>query len=114
MKTNTIDPATIVQRQVDAYNNRDIEAYTDVFSDDVCVKQFPDKPLIEGKENFRIHYQLMFEATPDLHCEIVKRMIQGHTVIDQENVLKNGEYINAIAIYQVNESQIISVTFILE
>jgi len=114
MKTSLTDPSTLVQKQVDAYNNRDIESFTDVFSDNICVYLFPDNLLIEGKENFRIHYQSMFEATPDLHCEIVMRMTQGNTVIDQENVLKNGEYIKAIAIYQVKESHIERVTFILE
>jgi hypothetical protein len=104
----------IVQKQVDAYNQRNIDKFMAVYSSDIEVYLFPDSLLMSGKEAMRKHYKAMFEAAPDLSCMIINRIGMGNNVIDREYVKRNGKYLDAIAIYKVEQDSIVRVTFILE
>lgn len=106
----------LAQEQLDAYNNRDIEAFVIPYSDDVKVFNFPDQLLYQGKDEMYGLYGRMFSRTPDLHCRLVNRMVMGNTVIDQEEVTINkGEPpFRAIAIYKIREGKIAEVYFIRE
>lgn len=105
-----------VKQQLEAYNNRDINTFADAFADSVKVFSFPDKLLYQGKEKLFDRYDAMFSARPDLHAEIVKRMVVGNTVIDQESVTfdKKAPKVNAIAIYKIHNGKITQVYFITE
>ena len=105
-------PRFIVQKQVEAYNNRDIDAFMNTYADDVKVYSFPKKLRYQGAEKMRERYKTMFENTKDLHCTIVKRIEKGNKVIDQESVIKNGKRIHAVAIYEVKNGKIATVTFL--
>jgi hypothetical protein len=104
----------LAQEQLDAYNNRNIEAFLKPYADNVKVFNFPNEFQYEGKENMRSRYQNMFANSPDLHCNLVKRMVMGNTVIDQEEVIrKKGDPVfHAIAIYKIIEGKIAEVYFI--
>jgi hypothetical protein len=104
----------LAQEQLEAYNNRDIEAFIIPYADDVRVFNFPDQLLYQGKDELYGLYGRMFSRTPDLHCKLVKRMIMGNTVIDQEEVTisKDEPPIRAIAIYKIKEGKIAEVYFI--
>lgn len=104
----------LAQEQLDAYNNRDIDAFIQPYSDDVKVYQFPDKLLYEGKGTLRDQYARYFGMTPDLHATLVNRIIQGNTVIDQEEVTRvtGEEPAKAIAIYKIKNNKIAEVYFI--
>ena len=115
LKADTIikeSPEGIVQRQVNAYNARDIDAFMATYTDDIELYRFPNELFSEGQEQMRARYDKMFNETPDLYCEIKNRTVQGNVVIDQEYVRKNDQFINAIAIYEVNGVKISKVTFI--
>jgi len=105
-------PKHIVQKQVDAYNNRDIEAFLATYTKDVKVYTFPNTLTYNGREEMRKRYAPMFEKTKDLHCNIVKRIVKGSRVIDEEFVTSNGNQYKAVAIYQVTNGKINSVTFL--
>ncbi|MBW1295702.1 nuclear transport factor 2 family protein [Aquimarina litoralis] len=107
-----ISPEHIVQQQLDAYNSRDIDAFTATFSENVKVYYYPNKLSYEGKENLKKGYAPFFENTPDLHCDITNRIVYGNKVIDEELVLINGEKIKAVAIYEVENGKIAKVTFL--
>lgn len=104
----------LAQEQLDAYNNRDIDAFIVPYSEDVKVYQFPDKLLYEGKATLRDQYARYFGMTPDLHVTLVNRIIQGNTVIDQEEVIRvtGEEPAKAIAIYKIVDDKISEVYFI--
>jgi hypothetical protein len=104
----------LAQEQLDAYNNRDIDAFMVPYSEDVKIFQFPDVLLYEGKDKMRDNYARYFGMTPDLHCHLVNRIVQGNTVIDQEEVTRvNGEEpTKAIAIYKIRDEKIAEVYFI--
>lgn len=106
------NPEYIVQKQLDAYNARDIEAFLATYTDDVELFMFPATLLSKGKEAMRQTYAPMFQNTPDLFCEIKNRTVLGNKVIDEEYVRFNGQFLSAIAIYEVENNKISKVTFI--
>lgn len=102
----------IVQKQLDRYNNRDIDGFMNTYAKDVKVYDFPNKLLYEGQEKMKKQYAGFFKNTPDLHCQIKNRIVMGNTVIDKEFLTINGENHSAIAIYEVVNNKITKVTFI--
>ncbi len=107
-----ISPRHIVQKQLDAYNARDIDGFMDTYSDDVKLYNFPNELFLEGKEKMRQRYAGFFENTPDLHCEIKNRIVTGNKVIDEEYITANGTNFGAVAIYEVINGKIAKVTFL--
>ena len=87
-----ITPADLAQRQLNAYNLRNIEAFLEPYADDVEVYNYPNTLLFKGKETMRTGYTQMFENTHNLHCELVGRISQGNVVMDKE-LVKKGENI---------------------
>ncbi|WP_350285424.1 nuclear transport factor 2 family protein [uncultured Croceitalea sp.] len=105
-------PRAIVQQQLDAYNNRDIEGFLSTYSDDVELFNHPNKPIGKGKTKMREMYEGFFANTPDLNCEIKNRIVLGNRVIDEEFLTINGQNYSAVAIYEVKNGKIAKVTFI--
>ncbi len=106
-------PEQLAQAQLDAYNGHDLEAFLKPYAEDVKVYQFPDKLQYEGKTKMRETYQFL-KNTPDLHCELLNRIIEGNTVIDHENVTvsKDRPPFKAVAIYKIRDGKIAEVYFI--
>ncbi|WP_298311755.1 nuclear transport factor 2 family protein [uncultured Aquimarina sp.] len=107
-----ISPEHVVQKQLDAYNTRNIEAFLATYADQVKVYNYPNELTYEGKEKMKSMYAPFFDRTPDLHCEIKNRIVYGNKVIDEELVLINGREIKAVAIYEVENGKISKVTFV--
>lgn len=105
-------PAKIVQKQLDAYNTRDIDAFLDTYSENVKLYNFPNQLFSEGKNAMETQYGSFFENTPDLHCTIKNRIVMGNKVIDEEVVTTNGSTFSAVAIYEVENGKIVKVTFL--
>ena len=110
-KSPTGAPEAIVQRNLDAYNARDINRFMTDYADDVKLFNYPNTLQSQGKENMRKRYDQLFKNTPDLHAVITQRIVQGHRVIDHEQVIVNGKIIKAVAIYEVENGKITAVTF---
>jgi len=105
-------PEALAQRQLNAYNVRNIDAFLEPYADDVEIYAYPDKLLMKGKEQMRAQYSKMFDDTPNLHCELVGRIVQGNTVIDKERVQSGNEIIEATAMYHIENNKIKKVYFI--
>ena len=75
--------------------------------------RFPNTLRYEGKETMRKTYQFI-EQNPDLHCELVNRIVEGNTVIDHERVFigKGRPPFKAIAIYKIRDGEIGEVYFV--
>ncbi|NRA93801.1 MAG: nuclear transport factor 2 family protein [Psychroserpens sp.] len=101
----------IVQRNLDAYNARDIDAFMADYADDVKLYAYPNTLRTEGKEAMRKSYKEWFDRTPDLNAFIKNRIVYGNKVIDEEQVTANGQIFNAVAIYEVENGKIVKVTF---
>ena len=105
-------PRFIIQKQVDAYNDRDLDVFASTFADDVKVYDYPNKLRYQGKKELKRRYAALFENTPDLNCVIVKRIESGNRVIDEESVTINGRKVSGVAIYEVKDGKIITMTFL--
>ncbi len=104
----------VVDRQLDAYNARDLEAFLGWYSADAKLTAYPSgKVVADGIEAMRKIYGKMFKKSPKLNCRIVKRIAQGDVVIDHELVSGIGgkPYVRAIAVYRVKGNRIVSVMF---
>ena len=106
------NPVEIAIGHDDAALPSDIDAFLATYSDGVQLFNYPTTKIGEGQEQMRKMYQGFFENTPDLNCEIKKRMIIGNKVIDQEYLTINGQNYSAVAIYEVENDKIARVTFI--
>ena len=108
-----MNPADPVQRQLDAYNARDLERFIAEYTDDVQVFRPPaTEPVCSGKQAFAAHYAKNRFNLPGLHAEVVNRMVAGSTVVDHEHIMGLQEgVVEAIAVYQVSGGRICSVWF---
>ena len=108
----TSEAEAIVQKQLEAYNNRDIDAFMATYTKDVKLYNYPNELRTDGPEQMRKSYEQWFKQTPDLRAFIKKRIVIGNKVIDEEQVTANGRIFNAVAIYEVENGLIKKVTFI--
>jgi hypothetical protein len=107
-------PEAFAQRQLDAYNARDLEAFVREYTEDVVVYRLPGtEPVLAGKAAFAGHYRANRFNLPKLHAELVNRMVFGNKVIDQERVTGIQESpMEVAAIYEVTPSGISKVWFV--
>jgi hypothetical protein len=105
-------PEAIVQRQIIAYNARNIDSFLDTYSDSVELYDFPNKVWTKGKEAMRKNYKELFRQAPNLFCQTENRIAMGNIIIDKEKVRAARETIHAIAIYEIQNGKIRKVTFI--
>ncbi len=106
-------PREIVDRQVLAYNARDIDAFCALFGSNAVISRLNvDQENIRGIDSIRTYYAARFK-NPRLHCETKARMELGNFVIDHEQATGVGEgLLEVIAIYEVRDSRIQTVRFI--
>lgn len=109
-------PAEIVQKQLEAYNKRDIEAFLAVFDENAALYNLGEStPIAEGKTQLRKLYQELFDASPQLYSTVIQRTLFDNKVIDYERIVgRKGatEAIEIIAIYEVVNQKIIKCHFI--
>jgi len=112
--TTSFDPEPFVQRQLDAYNARDLEGFVRQYTEDVLVYRLPQAaPTLIGRAALGEHYRKHRFNLPNLHAELVNRMVFGNKVIDHERV--NGvqaEAMEVAAIYEVTPTGISKVWFV--
>ncbi|MDC8003594.1 nuclear transport factor 2 family protein [Aureisphaera galaxeae] len=111
-KKTSKDPTIIVDKQLEAYNARNIDEFMATYADDIKLYSFPHRFMSEGQASMKTNYASFFEATPDLNCTIKNRIVVGNKVIDEEFLTINGKNYSAIAIYEVENGLISKVTFI--
>ena len=102
----------LVQGQLKAYNNHDIEDFCRFFSNDIqCFDARTQQVLIEGIDEFRQRYTQVF-ANPQLVCHLQNRIQMGNIIIDHELVEgRSAEPLQAIAIYHIENDKITKVHF---
>jgi hypothetical protein len=108
------ETAAFVQRQLDAYNARDLEAFVAEYTDDVVAYRLPETaPFLSGKQALTEHYRKNRFNLSALHAELVNRMVFGNKVIDQERVHGvQEEPMEVAAIYEVTSTGISKVWFV--
>jgi hypothetical protein len=106
---------SVVQRQLDAYNAKDVGALMAVYAEDAEQFEHPSKLLASGATEIRARFVERFKE-PNLHAQLVKRIVSGNIVIDHEAVVRTfpegSGKIELVAIYEVKNDRIAKAWFI--
>lgn len=82
-----MSPEAVVQRQLEAYNARDLERFLAEYSPDVRVFRPPAvEPAIVGREALAAFYATERFSHAGLHAKLLNRMVLGNKVIDHERI----------------------------
>jgi hypothetical protein len=105
-----MNPEAVVQRQLDAYNARDLARFVACYAEDVRVWRPPaPQPVLVGRQALSDHYAAHRFNLPGLHAALLGRMVFGNKVIDQERIVGVGDQpIDAAAVYEVNADGMIA------
>ncbi len=115
MTPSISSPESAAQLQLDGYNSRDIDLFCSAYSDDVqLMDMLSGDVFCDGIAQMRQRYGEQFARCTDLHCTLVKRIVCGAVVIDEEHVrgLVPGKIVHATAIYEVQNGLIIRGWFV--
>ena len=105
----------LVQRQLEAYNARDIDVFCSCFHPEVKVVRLVSNEVRSTNiDQFREGYRQLFAENPDLHCELKSRIILDSAVVDEEFItglktMPSG--LHALAIYAFRDGLIDRVWF---
>ena len=106
---------SVVQRQLDAFNAKDIDALMAAYAEDAQQFEHPSKLLASGAAEIRPRFEARFQE-PNLHAQLVKRMVCGNIVIDQEIITRTfpegAGKLELVAIYEVQNDKIARAWFI--
>ena len=103
----------VAQKQLDAYNAQDLDAYVSYFTEDCTVAPFHGAPTEIGREAIRARYAKAFAQFPENKAVLKNRIAVGNTVVDHELVVRapGGEQFEIIAIYTFQGGLIARVDF---
>lgn len=118
MTHTELETIRIVDEQLDAYNNRDINAFAATYHDDVEIHAFPGGLQYQGKDKLIERYGSKFASLKYLNASSMKRMVQGNILVDHELAESASEdentidhSVKVIAAYEVIDGLIKRVTF---
>lgn len=108
------EAATLAQRQLDAYNTHDLEAFAACFAADVEAFALPSMELLfSGREALRERYGPYFENKRPAATLTSPRIALSSFAIDAEHVvLADGKELEAVALYHVEDGLIRRLWFI--
>jgi len=109
------NPAYVVDRQIAAYNARDLEAFVSSFSPDAVVARHPSGEIVAtGRDGLRKMYGELFAKSPLLRARVLNRVESGGFVVDHELVtgIEGRPYFHGVAIYEVDGELIKRVWFL--
>ena len=78
----------LIQRQLDAYNAKDVDAWLATYSPDAEQLTLHGERLAQGHAALRERIAVRF-AEPDLHARFRSRVAMGDIVVDQELITRN-------------------------
>lgn len=104
---------SVVQRQLDAYNARDLDRFVAEYSDDITMFRPPSpEPFIAGKAQLAEYYRSKRFVLPALNAQLVNRMVIGSHVIDHERITGvRDDAFEVAAVYEVVDGRIRSAWF---
>lgn len=105
--------ADLIQRQLDAYNAQNIDAFLECFAADAELAAFNGAVTHQGIDAIRARHEELFFQFPKNRAKLVNRIDLGTTVIDHEAVERGpgGERFEVAAIYTIRDGKITRVDF---
>lgn len=80
-------PEAVVQRQLEAFNARDVDALLATYADDAELFEHPAKLLACGAAVLRERFTARFQEA-NLHAALQRRIVLGNFVFDHELVTR--------------------------
>jgi len=81
-------PASVVQKQLDAYNAKDLNALLATYATDAEQYTLHGPLLAKGHEALRSRFSARF-LEPNLYAQLVSRVVSGNVVVDLEIVTRD-------------------------
>jgi hypothetical protein len=97
-------PLRVAERQIEAFNRRDIDGFMALYADDAVVMEFPSGTVIaRGKSAIRDRYARMMQAPAQLpEVRVEPRVVNGAFVFENEVWdAKPGERNQAVWMYEI-------------
>ena len=83
-----LSPEAVVQRQLDAYNAADLDAWIATYAQNATQYEHPATVLASGRVEIRARMQARF-SEPTLHARLISRSVMGKVVVDHELVTRS-------------------------
>lgn len=101
-------PASVVEAQLLAYNEGDVDAFVDQFAEDAVVWTLgATDEQIRGREEIRETYGQLFEVNPSMRFETRDWLTVGNTVAVHEVMFLDDErFSDSLSVYQVQDGLI--------
>ncbi|SAL56052.1 SnoaL-like domain protein [Caballeronia peredens] len=80
-------PEALIQKQLDAYNARDLDAWLATYAPDAKQFEFPATLRADGIREICARSAVRFQE-PNLHAQLLHRTVIGDIVIDHERVTR--------------------------
>lgn len=109
----TQESAALVQRQLELYNARDVDAFMTLFRDDVHVSDgITGAVIATSKAELRPRYVERFKGP--VNCELLGRLVLGNVVVDREIItgLPDDGVADCLATYVCEDNLITKITFV--
>ena len=108
-----MDPAAVVQRQLDAYNAHDLDAFIACFAEDARLHRMPQpEPTLVGREAIAEFYRTQRFAVTGLRADLLGRFVLGTKVVDHERIHGLDDAPSeVVAVYEVRTGRIVTVWF---
>ena len=110
-----MSPEAIVQRQLDAYNAKDIDALLATYALDAEQHVLHGGMIAAGHAAMRLRFLERF-AEPDLHARLLSRIVVGHVVVDHESITRNFPEgrgtLELLCLYEVRDGLIRKASFV--
>ena len=100
-----LEAERVVQRQYEAYNNHDLEAFVAAHAPDVRAYRFPDSLIIEGRAALRERFGKLFATAPQVHATVEARITHGDFVVWRETAtgLPGGKTNTGVFVWEVHD-----------
>ncbi len=102
-------PESVVQRQVEAYNTHDIDAFVATYAPDAAyIELATNQVAFAGHDAFRQRFGDLFIQHPHVHVEIKNRITLGQHVVDHEEITGRQDISvrHAVVTYEVKDNLI--------
>ncbi|SEH94434.1 hypothetical protein SAMN05660691_02313 [Rheinheimera pacifica] len=110
---NNEQTALPIQRQLDAYNAKDLAAFIACYHQDIAIYRMPAAaPSLKGRAALEAFYKTERFSIAALRAEVLQRMVVGNKVIDHERVYGMAEQpYEVVVVYEMQNGLIINAWF---